>query len=125
MQRRAKTRIGVMPAADWCGAFAWMSAGVLHAQIVFAQAAEQKKPLIERLDDPTRTKVLAALAGLVILGCLLLALVWMGARFTRRYMNSSPTYVPPQRTPLDLDDWARKPLADSSAGGNPRDGDDD
>jgi hypothetical protein len=67
--------------------------------------------LIDRLDDPTRAKVLAALAALVLLGFLMLALVWLGARFTRRYMASQASCEPPRKTPLDLDDWAKKPLA--------------
>ena len=108
-----------------CGAGVWLGALVVQASLALAQGAEKKGPLIGRLDDQTRTKVLAALAGLVILGFLLLALVWMGARLTRRYMNSSSRYVPPKRTALDLDDWARKPLADSSGGGSRNEGADE
>lgn len=70
------------------------------------------QPLIERLDDLTRAKVLSALAALIILGLAMMVLAWLGARITRRYMNSPTRYQPPRRTNLDLDDWAHKPLID-------------
>lgn len=95
------------------GVSAWAFAGLAFVPNSLAQEVERKKALIDRLDDPTRAKVLATMAGLVILGFLLLALIWMGARYTRRYMNSSSRYVPPPRTALDLDDWAKKPLNDA------------
>jgi hypothetical protein len=65
-------------------------------------------PLIKRLDGATRAKVLAALAGLVILGFGMVALVWLGARFTHRYRHGSAVFRPTQRP--GEHDWARKPL---------------
>ena len=50
--------------------------------------AQQTEPLLRRLDPATRAKVLAALAGLIILGIAMIALVWLGGRATRRYMGS-------------------------------------
>ena len=69
-------------------------------------AAEQPQTLLTRLDPSVRAKVLAALAGLIILGFGMVALVWLGARVTRRYMNQGT----PRRTPPDENDWARKPI---------------
>jgi hypothetical protein len=67
-------------------------------------------PLIKRLDGPTRAKVLAALAGLIILGFGMVALIWLGARITQRYRNSKPYHRPTPRP--GEHDWAKKPLAD-------------
>ena len=68
-------------------------------------------PLIKRLDGPTRAKVLAALAGLIILGFGMVALIWLGARFTQRYRHGSHVFRPTQRP--GEHDWARKPLDDT------------
>jgi hypothetical protein len=74
--------------------------------------AQQAEPLIRRLDPQTRAKVLAALAALVILGMAMVLLVWLGARATRRYMNSgrAASSVKPHGSP---DDWADKPIVPS------------
>jgi len=71
--------------------------------------AQQAEPLIRRLDPQTRAKVLAALAGLIILGFAMIALVWLGGRATRRYMGIEPK---PRRrdTEVNPDDWAHKPI---------------
>ncbi len=71
--------------------------------------AQQAQPLIRRLDPQTRAKVLAALAGLVILGFALIAFVWLAGRATRRYMGvtKEPDHRPNSIQP---DDWAHKPL---------------
>jgi hypothetical protein len=68
--------------------------------------AQEKQPLIQRLDGATRAKVLAALGGLVILGFALVLLTWLGGRVTRRYMRGPQRYQPP-KAPLD-DDWIKK-----------------
>ncbi len=75
----------------------------------FVVAQEKQLPL-DRLDPATRAKVLAALAGLIILGFAMIALVWLGARVTRRYMNppSYDRHLPANAT--SPDDWAGKPL---------------
>src|SRR5262245_10140497 len=71
-----------------------------------AQAQEKSQTLLHRLDPPKRVVVLAAMAGLIILGFGLVALTWLGGRVTRRYMNQGNR----SRPPLDENDWARKPL---------------
>jgi hypothetical protein len=83
--------------------------------------AEQARPPLQRLDPVTRAKVLAALAGLVILGFGLVVLVWLGGRATRRYMRVSGriSKESPRSAPSD-DDWARKPLV-SRRGAEPVD----
>ncbi len=71
--------------------------------------AQQTEPLIRRLDPQTRAKVLAALAGLIILGFAMIALVWLGGRATRRYMGIEP--MQRRREPgINPDDWAHKPI---------------
>ena len=37
-----------------------------------------EKPLLQRLDPDTRARVLGVLGGLILLGFLLVALVWLG-----------------------------------------------
>ena len=71
--------------------------------------AQQTEPLIRRLDPQMRAKVLAALAGLIILGMAMVVLVWLGGRATRRYMGIEPK---PRRrkTEINPDDWVHKPL---------------
>jgi hypothetical protein len=72
--------------------------------ILFAQEAA-KEPLIKRLDGATRAKVLAALAGLVILGFLMVVLTWLGGRVARRYMGVG---IKPKPLPLPGDEeWTR------------------
>jgi hypothetical protein len=67
---------------------------------------------LQRLKGGDRAEVLAALAGLIILGFGLMLLAWLGAKATRRYMNREPTLLekPPQQTPIREKDWAEKPL---------------
>ena len=65
-------------------------------------------PLIKRLDGPTKAKVLAALAGLIILGFGMVMLIWLGARVTQRYRKGSSVFRPTPRP--GEHDWARKPL---------------
>ena len=69
--------------------------------------AQQAEPVIQRLDPATRAKVLAALAALVILGFALMFFASWAARATRRYMQMGRK---PQKTVIDRDDWAKKPL---------------
>jgi hypothetical protein len=83
-----------------------LSAGLTGALRYALLAAEQPDTPLRRLDPATRAKVLAAFAGLVILGFGMVALIWLGARVTRRYMNQGRS----DRPPLDENDWARKPL---------------
>lgn len=60
-------------------------------------AAQQSEPLIKRLDDAQRAKVLAALAGLIILGFAMILFTWLGARITQRYRHGKPYFQPTQR----------------------------
>lgn len=59
--------------------------------------AQQDAPLIKRLDDAQRAKVLAALAGLIILGFAMILFTWLGARITQRYRRGKPYFEPTQR----------------------------
>jgi len=71
--------------------------------------ADIPAPPIKRLTDPSRAKVLAALAGLIILGFGLVLLTWLGARITQRYRHSTPYFQPTPRP--GEHEWAKKPLA--------------
>lgn len=85
----------------------------LGAGVLWAQTDGNQTIPLNRLDGPTRAKVLAALAGLAILGLGMMALTWLGARVTRRYMF--PLSIKPKRlrsSAPPLDDWAAKPLID-------------
>jgi hypothetical protein len=75
--------------------------------------AEEAQPLIKRLDDATRAKVLAALASLIILGFAMVLLTWLGARITQRYRHSSPVLKPTPRP--GEHDWARKSISEDDS----------
>ena len=79
----------------------------------FTMFAVQKQPALMRMDGARRAKVLATLAGLLILGVALMVLAWMAARATRRYMNRGER--PPARPKPNVDDWAT-PLKDERNG---------
>lgn len=96
-----------------CLALGWV---VWLPHLLLANAPPPTKSALERLEPERRVKVLAALAGLIILGFGLVMLAWLGARATRRYMRREPLLFqkPPQGTPVREKDWAEKPLDDSS-----------
>lgn len=79
---------------------------VVGAACFLAQQTPQSA--LQRMLPKERAAVLAALAAFIILGLGLIALIWLGARVTRRYMNQQPL------RPLDFnqiqDDWSNKPL---------------
>ena len=75
-------------------------------------------PPIKRLSDPNRAKVLAALAGLIILGFGMVLLTWLGARITHRYRHGT-FYFQPTLRPTEHA-WAKKPLTPPS-GDSPTD----
>ena len=77
---------------------------------VAAWADVAQVPAIKRMDDATWAKVLAALAGLIILGFAMVALVWLGARVVQRYRQGSSVFRPTPRP--GEHDLARKPLDD-------------
>ena len=70
--------------------------------------AQQAAPLIKRLDDPRRAMVLAALAGLIILGFAMVLLAWLGARVAQRYRQGA-SYFRPTIRPGEHE-WTKKPL---------------
>ncbi len=78
--------------------------------VLFAATAwaELPPPLIKRLDGPMRARVLAALAGLIILGFAMVLLAWLGARVVQRYRQGSSFFRPTPRP--GEHDWAKKPL---------------
>jgi hypothetical protein len=87
----------------WATAFLFMA---MHASAAYAETAQA--PALKRMDDATRAKVLAALAGLIILGFGMVALAWLGARVVQRYRQGSSVFRPTPRP--GEHDWARKPL---------------
>ena len=70
-------------------------------------AMEARQAGIDKLDGPTRAKVLAALAALIILGFALVLLTWMGARYTRRYMATGPKGASGPSGGIRTDEWVR------------------
>jgi hypothetical protein len=80
-------------------------AWIVQAGIAFAQ--EPAAP-IQKLDDPTRARALAALAGLIILGFAMVLLTWLTARVVQRYRQGTSYFRPTPRP--GEHDWARKPL---------------
>ena len=66
-------------------------------------AAEQAKPLIERLDPQSRAGLLAALAGLVVLAIGSMVVVYLGGRYVRRIIRQRP----PERR-REVSDWNRR-----------------
>ena len=88
----------------------WLAAWLTILAPAAAAWADEPVAGIRKLDRATQAKVLAALAGLIILGFGMIALVWLGARMTQRYRNSS-TYFRPTPRPGEHD-WAAKPLSD-------------
>ncbi len=105
-QRRLCDRCGFRVAASICSA-------LVATPVLLAAEAEEKLP-IERLDGPTRAKVLAALAGLIILGFAMVILAWLAMRAARRHVRSS--FERPKRSKyaeFGVDDWASKPLIET------------
>jgi hypothetical protein len=67
-------------------------------------AAEEIEPPLPQLDPQRRAGVLLALAGLVILGLGMIALVWLGAQHVRRLARQRPT-----ERPREPSSWAASP----------------
>lgn len=87
----------------------WM----LAALVICLLAADEGGRPLERLDPLSRAKVISALVGLVILGLAMIALIYLGARFTRRYMRGSASSVDTDKESALRDAWAAKTLASS------------
>lgn len=63
----------------------------------FFLLAESSTPTgLERLDPPTRARVIMALLGLVLLGVTLVACVMIGGRWVRRLARHSPHSMVPR-----------------------------
>jgi hypothetical protein len=80
---------------------------VVTAGLSYLCAQVQQAP-IRQLDDATRARVLAALAGLIILGFALVLLTWLAARVVQRYRHGSSFFRPTVRP--GEHEWAKKPL---------------
>jgi hypothetical protein len=63
---------------------------------------------LKKLPGEKRAVVLAALAGLIILGFAMALLIWLGARVTRRYMYGTSYHTPTERP--GTSDWSPQPL---------------
>jgi hypothetical protein len=103
-------------------AFAVVSHWTTFAVVWFQSQQEAKIPL-ERLDGPARARVLAVFAGLIILGLGMMALTWLGARVTKRYMHPKSHKPVRRRSSAPAqDDWASKPLVELDPGNDTGDG---
>jgi hypothetical protein len=69
-------------------------------------ADEKARPLWERLDPVSRTRVVMALLGLVLVGVALVLVTILAGRRLRRIARHRPG-----KTAAHEDDWYRKPLA--------------
>ena len=70
----------------------------------FFLLAESSTPTgLERLDPPTRARVIMALLGLVLLGVTLVACVMIGGRWVRRLARHSPHFAPRVRASRVVD----------------------
>ena len=103
------------------------NAGPTAGDSAGASGSETPQPLLKRLPRKDRARVLAALAGLIILGFALVLLAWWGARFTRRYLRRPwPGSERREAGRVSEFDWASKPMypdqdRDERAEGDPRD----
>jgi hypothetical protein len=82
-------------------------------------AAEDAELPLKQLDPQSRAGVLLALAGLVILGLGMIALVWLGAQHVRRLARQRPI-----ERPRDESSWTAAPRIRDDAL-NDRNDDDD
>jgi hypothetical protein len=89
----------------------WIWVAVAVALRPATAIADESSPLIKRLDDPTRAKILAALAGLIILGFAMVLLTWLAARVVQRYRHGT-SFLRPTNRPGEHA-WAKKPLIPS------------
>lgn len=96
----------------WRCAYITLLMWLFAAQSLCADVLPVDESVLQRMDPPRRAKVLAAIAGLIILGLGMMLLAWLGAKATRRYMNREPILRqrPPTSTPVREKDWAEKPL---------------
>ena len=86
--------------------------GIASAQWARADIAFEEEPLIDRLDETTRAKVILALAGLVMLGVLMMGLTWLAFRMLRKQFRRTEDVIRRQNSSPQEDDWTRKPLSE-------------
>ena len=79
-------------------------------------AAEEADPPLKQLDPQSRAGVLLALAGLVILGLGMIALVWLGAQHVRRLARQRPI-----ERPREESSWTAAPRIRDDAQSDPDD----
>ena len=86
----------------------WAGSSLLRLSTLLAQSAE--KPPILQMPSQHRAKAIALVCLFIFIGAGLVALAWVGARITRRYMNrTARSTVKKPATPRD-DDWSDVPL---------------
>jgi hypothetical protein len=88
-------------------AAAWLGLGLATTPAWADEAVRQ-------VEGQAKARLLAALAGLAILGFGMVALVWLGARITQRYRHGTSYFRPTPRPSESA--WAEKPLIDQSPG---------
>lgn len=75
--------------------------------------AQAERPLLMRLEREDRVRVFLALAAILAIGFAAILFAWLGARWTRRYVNRPAShsrdlpFPPPSQ-----EDWASKRLHD-------------
>ena len=93
---------------DWRPLRTALAAALAWCISIAAVLAQEPVPPLKKLDDPTRARALAALAGLIILGFAMVLLTWLTARVVQRYRQGTSYFRPTPRP--GEHDWARKPL---------------
>jgi hypothetical protein len=74
--------------------------------------AQSRQPIARRLDDAMRAKVMAAMAGLLVMAGTAIVLAWLASRAVRRYVRRiSHLRLHRLGARSRGDDWAAKPLA--------------
>jgi hypothetical protein len=79
----------------------------LLARLAWQLSSPADSSSLQQLKEQASVTGLAALAGIILLGCFLLAVVWVGARVTRRYMQADDDLK--RSHPPRPDDWTGQP----------------
>jgi len=74
----------------------------LHICLLGEQAGGKQLP------PQTRAKMVAAVAAVALLGFLLAAMIWLGGRYTRKFINRPVVLLDKSKPVIDPDDWAEK-----------------
>ena len=83
--------------------------GLVALRLSFPLVAQATDTAPTEVDPSVSARLLAALAGLVILGFAMVLMTWLGSRATRRYMASGSPATR-QTGQRNDDDWSKKPL---------------